>query len=138
MDPIKITREQRNYLIDMCRELLQEYDNILWDKGLDYEKLWFGSNNKSKLDNTEWNWFELCVTELPRRIKITLSYIFEREEKIANNNIKEYNMIGENHLQYEPEILDGVDVLSLFLNNNIHPVDTLYKEFLKIKRWKAQ
>lgn len=138
MDPIEIDREKRNFLLDMCIEMFPEYKTILWNKSFEYDKLWFGSRLKYKPIKMEWYWFELCITELPRRIKERLSIIFDMEEKKHMSDMVEFNIFNDDYLQYEPEIYDGVDVLSLYLNNNTHPVISNYKEYLKIKRWKAQ
>lgn len=130
MKQISIDKEQRQKLIEICRELFPEYSNVNWGRLYEGNYIWFDSIPNPKPDPYEVHWFELCMTEVPIRLHKVLHDNLNR----STAGVIDKNKIEEMNEKYEPELLP-LDVLDLLIMGNEHPVDTIWKEFLKLKLW---
>lgn len=76
MKPIELTKQDREKLVEMCKELFPEYDRIYISDANDhhvvnvpcnYEINFMKSTNPSDFSNT-FNWFEFCYKHLAKKI----------------------------------------------------------------------
>jgi hypothetical protein len=105
MDSIKLTKEQKEKLLEMCNVLFPEYNEIVLTK---HNTLRFGykeTNVKTWIGNMSIHWFEFCVTNLTTKIFNILKLYLKTDIASYRGRI----------IQYEE-----------------HPVDYLYKEFKKL------
>ena len=109
MNAIKLTTEQKDKLLEMCRVLFPEYRWIQ-----------FKPHNKSTLqfcinaeDRDEIHWFEFCMTHLINKLSKKFAETEDEHELCLKDEF--YSLLGSN------------------FKIKIRPVDYLYKEFLKLK-----
>lgn len=119
MKPLQLTDTQRSNLIEMCKELFPEFNNINFGHGVHNKFVWFDSSGKNQ---KEIHWFELCVIELPRRMY--KHYIRHSEALLVEGS----------NLTADFEFEEGSDVLHEYLWKELHPVDVLYKNFKKFNK----
>lgn len=129
---IKLTKEQKDKLLEMCNSLFPEYDYFqlnenlliqgLSQKLLDFENRdWFDNyneENKWNIDNyNNWelsvHWFEFCVKELSSTLAFSL----------AKTDIL---------MDFEWESFINKFLEAVFKQSK-HPIDYLYTEFKKLK-----
>lgn len=130
MKQLSISKDQRVKLIEICKILFPEYVNIHWGRLYEANYIWFDSIPKSDPDPYEVHWFELCMTEVPIRLHKRLNDVV----KIATDGIKDDKSMAVIQEMYEPELLP-IDLLDLLIMNNQHPIDLIWKEFIKLKLW---
>lgn len=120
MEQIKLTLEHREKLLEMCKELFPEYENV----ELEIEPQYDGSdgfiqltrNLNNLLDFVNIHWFEFCMTYLA---KIVLG------KQVPRDITKRYKDFALECFMY-----------SVKSKKYIHPIDYLYSEFLKLKNGK--
>lgn len=117
MKAIKLTKEHKKKLLKMCKTLFPEYKN--WDLKLEgeYKNHLIASfeEDNDYIPNCDLyiHWFEFCMTHLIDKLSIE----FAKSEGEDDSCLKEEFLF---HLSK--------------IKNKIHPVDYLYKEFLKLKK----
>lgn len=128
MKNITVSQEQKEMLIEMCKRLFPEYTSIRWGRSFESDHLWFDSIPNPIPGPIEIHWFELCMTHLPEKLMTILKKI------IDDNNNLEGDKLLKFYIDYEPVLLP-LDVLDLMLMKNYHPINTIWMEFLKLKKW---
>jgi hypothetical protein len=108
MKQLSMSPTQRENLLEMCKDLFDEFHNIRYGKGWEYNNLWMDSIPSSVPDPVEIHWFELCMTELPLRIG----------KRKVNGGLGRGTAM--------------VTLISL-LSQQKHPIDTLYEQYKKLK-----
>lgn len=122
MNSIKLTNTQKLHVLFMCKKLFPEYDNIRFGTSVmttskDY--LYFHKNkNKHTIEIINIHWFEFCMTYLV--------------EKIYYPNMENIGRATREKVEYFlfQSFIDSTEGES---SGYDHPVDYLYKEFLKLK-----
>ncbi len=118
MNPIELSKEQKDKLLEMCKALFPEHftdDYNLWSIDKDYITYW-------KYNNVaEWSeiiikihWFEFCINEIPLRLY-----------QLENDTSGISDAHEESFIKYLGEIA--------YYIYEKHPVDYLYEEFKKLK-----
>lgn len=116
MTPIKLTQEQKDKLLEMCKALFPEYtyycfsnqQGNIYDNNAEFVMF---SGNLGGIA-VKVHWFEFCMTHLQIKLQLRL-----------NNWIDKWN-----------HDLIGVVFAYLFHGNQrIHLVDYLYEQFLKLE-----
>jgi hypothetical protein len=128
MKNIPVSLIQRDKLIEMCIRLFPEYTSIRWGRSFESDYLWFDSIPNPKPGPVEIHWFELSITHLPEKLMKILKKIVSENENLINID-KEIL-----YKSYEPALIP-LDILDLMLMKDYHPIDTLWEEFLKLKKW---
>lgn len=143
MRPLELSKEQRDKLLEMCKELFPEYKLIELteaDLGLgggphivgtpycgDGFDCYIGFSNMDvpRDDYTCIHWFEFCMTHLVSKISAKLDDQLEDDtpdSKHMNIVITARDWVGEMYLK----IMDS-------WNKSVHPVEYLYEQFKRIK-----
>lgn len=130
MIQLKISKNQSDKLLEICKELFPEYDNLRWGRLHESNFIWFDSIPKSAPDPTEIHWFELVMTEIPIRLHKRLAEAM----KIATSGIRDDKSLAVIAELYEPSLLP-LDVLDLLIMKSDHPIDTIWEEYKKLKTW---
>lgn len=92
MNAIQLTREHREKLLEMCKELFPEYENIHmfingWEYSRDMDYIAF--DNLS--DYVEIHWYEFCMTYLVNKMgKSTAALYRVLEEEEAGTHPIDY------------------------------------------------
>lgn len=128
MKTTPLSIEQKQMLIEMCVRLFPEYTSIRWGKSYESDHLWFDSIPNLKPGPLEIHWFELCVTHLPEKLMDTLKKVMDSAQNLEGNELVRF------YVDYEPVLLP-LDVLDMMVMKDYHPIDTLWTEFLKLKKW---
>ena len=125
MKPLKISKEQKDKLLEMCKALFPEYPNILFSdhqgrchyhSSIDNQIFIYFAGSMGGLAEPLIHWFEFCMTYLPIKL-MELKKIFSSELNTF--------LLGQTwSLMYFREFGDYCSV---------HPVDHLYNEFKKLK-----
>ena len=118
-----ITREQVDKLLEMCRDSFPEYSNITFETKRDTNEVWFDNKPDLTPDPHEYHWFELCLTELPKVIFEKL-YMLTMEDKESK------------YLELQSSFQTGGELLFFTHSEGLHVIDTLYKEYKKLKNGK--
>ena len=119
---ISITREQVDKMLEMCKDSFPEYCNIKFTTRYGTHEVWFDNLPDNLPDPTEFHWFELCVTELPRVILEKLDRYTREDELIKHHDL---------HGQFQT----GGEMLFFATTEGKHIIDLLYKEYKKLKKW---
>jgi len=119
MKPLELTDDQKNKLLEMCNTLFPEYEKIYWNSGKgsngSSEYIGFGTKKENNfVDYIYIHWFEFCMIILAKKIIYPL-YVppYCNSEEGLQIGIEEFG----NDVLYYPKT---------------HPVDYLYKKFLKL------
>lgn len=116
-----LNKTQQKRLLSLCKEFFPEYEFIWFNKC--YGSFVFEGGISKENKSIDIHWYQLCLTELPKRIwKKVNTLFFEDYGDDRTRMSYPYNRI-------EPSII----------NSNIHPVDFLYnfvKECKKNKYFK--
>lgn len=118
MNNILLTEEHKSKLLEMCKELFQEYtfgfENDYSDVGI---MEWYSRNME---ENQEWqftHWFELCMTHLVNR----LYYPDNKGQRDTRSKVEYF---------FFQSFIDSVEGAT---SGYEHPIDYLYEQFLKLK-----
>ena len=113
MKSIKLTKEHKSKLLEMCKVLFPEYKSIVFSK--DHEQFEEGEDNNILLFFSgkaeiapSIHWFEFCMTYLVN--------------KVFHDSMK-HDYIKEEH----DSLITGL------LRNDLHPIDYIYDKFKKLK-----
>lgn len=113
MESIKLTGEQYDKLLEMCKKLFPEYSNLTIDLDDYFISNFYKINNNTYEPFIKIHWFEFCITWLLKEIS------------------KSYTPYGANSdegmIIFQNEALENIFIL------NDHPVDYLYEQFKKLK-----
>lgn len=112
MKSIDITEERRTKLLEMCKVLFPEYTIQLNINGLEYGTFIVLNNGENII-----HWFEFCMTFLVNKI-----YYPDNNGKRDTRQKIEYFFFQT-----------FIDTIEGATSGYKHPVDYLYKEFLKLK-----
>lgn len=123
MKSIELTEEHKTKLLEMCKILFSEYNNIRF--GIppfgtrDIIQFYKGSKTSPNYPFLELSihWFEFCMTHLANKLLLSTG---------SNNNIFIENTFNKISL-FRGIIFDEDK------NQNEHPIDYLYEEFKKLK-----
>lgn len=125
IEPLKLTQEHKDKLLEMCRKLFPEYKHTRIIDGscdfcLENTLLLSTSTNPKHNDWILVHWFEFCMTALAYKIYPLLDSRWKNVE------------ITRELVRVDASLEDD---MSVFISNLFvkHPVDCLYKEFLKLK-----
>lgn len=128
MKKLQVNSEQRDKLIEICSRLFDEFTSIRWGRSHECDFIWMDSIPSTDPDPIEIHWFELCVNYIPSVLHEKL-YKIVKELPVADSN-EEIDF----QVQFEPELIPG-DVVDLLYTKNVHPIDSLWMEFKKLKKW---
>ena len=64
METLKINEEQKQKLIEICKELFPEYKVISFDDTDNFGKVSFLTDDSEYL----FHWFELCMFQIPKKM----------------------------------------------------------------------
>lgn len=114
MNPIELSKEQKDKLLEMCKKLFP--DNATWRFDQNTYPRFLEYSDKGNIAK-RMHWFEFCINILLREIAEHLTYI------------PDYGFDPEGFDKKHKKYLKKV----LMFDEPKHPVDYLYKEFKKIK-----
>lgn len=105
---------QQNKLLKLCKQFFPEYESIRFNES--YSSFVFEGGISKENESINIHWYQLCLTELPKRIwkKVNTLFFFGDYGDDRTRMSYPYNRI-------EPSII----------NSNIHPVDFLWN-FVKV------
>lgn len=120
MKQINLTEKHKSKLLEMCKVLFPEYDDVLFSP-ITFNMLMFNGTEK---DTVYIHWFEFCMTHLVEKLN-NLSDVYEEMPPYVTNvyggaNGK-WNLYVKFHFHYPKNIYKK------------HPVDYLYEEFKKLE-----
>lgn len=128
MKKLSVNSDQRENLIEICSRLFDEFTSIRWGRGHECDFIWMDSIPNTSPDPIEIHWFELCINHIP-------SLLYEKLHKIVKElPVADSNEDIEFQIQFEPVLIPG-DVVDLLYTRNIHPIDSIWTEFKKLKKW---
>lgn len=117
MEPLKLTKEQKDKLFEMCRELFPEY---VWQDGTFFREGHLDIYDKGTKLCPDWliykdsvHWFEFCMTRL-------INKIFYPDGNGKRNTRKEVEYF------FFQTFVDAVEGATSGYN---HPIDFLYEKF---------
>lgn len=124
MKRTQLSKEQKTNLIEICKSMFPEFNNISFGVSHWGDQVWFDQDGHNR---HEFHWFELCATELPSRLfKAVL-----RENEKLEGRIGVYKET-KREMEIDPSFENGADVIQKLLWEKVHPVDLLYQEFKKL------
>jgi len=112
MKQLKLNKEQRKILLEMCEDLFPEVNEISF---VDDNVISFMGANK---EYHEFHWFELCMLELPKRIADNMNTVLPE-----STHYRIYESMSKRLL--------GIHAIYVNLQPK-HPVDFLYQEYKKL------
>lgn len=132
MKPIELTEEHKNKLLEMCKALFPELENLevrdsMEDFCLPFEHICieYGRNKKLVIIH----WFEFCMTELSHKILFKLCNNFE--------HVGTADLEIETTMEWNNNLFDTTLFHKCNPSRNErawHPIDYLYQEFKKLKQ----
>jgi len=117
-----LNKTQQKRLLSLCKEFFPEYEYIWWNSC--YLTIVFGGGKSSNNKSIDIHWYQLCLTELPKRIWSKVNRL-----KLMCTDGNEKLEMCYPYSRLEPSVL----------NSYKHPVDFLYnfvKECKKNKYFK--
>ena len=119
MEPRELTKEHREKLLEMCKELFPEYDFEFLSNFSEWGIISVHKIGQHEIFENTHHWFEFCITKLSYKI-------FDNLKFPARN-------AGDDSVQY---LCDMMDRQTWYIKEAYHPVDYLYKKFLKLENGK--
>ena len=116
MKALKLTKEHKEKLLEMCNKLFPEYIITFNINALEYGTFMVTNNGETII-----HWFEFCMTHL-------VDKIFESFEEDDEDFYDRY--INNGALFYGVGVSE---IIFVMLNSKKHPVDYLYEEFKKLE-----
>lgn len=122
MKPIELTEEHKSKLLEMCKTLFPEYEEIRFNINAKEYGIFIVMDN----GNIIIHWFEFCMTHLS-------TVIFNK--KYNFDHMMTADLEQEVSYEWNSELMDRVSfhVANPTRTDNWHPVDYLYEEFKKLK-----
>lgn len=105
MKSIKLTKEHKSKLLEMCKKLFPKYKHIWFNEC--YESIVFEEGITKQNKSIDIHWFEFCMTHL-------------------QDKLKSFDKCFENNVDCD------IELMSCWYES--HPVDYLYEEFKKLKQ----
>lgn len=141
MKPIELNKIQKEHLLEMCRKLWPEYPSVeFWNFDSYDDFCGLGGDERiddclcfysKKLPMTNGNPPAIDWERVQENNKIITFHWFEFVFTHLINNLY-YNIDYHDSSEYNCNL--HVELTLNMLNYNIHPVDYLYEQFLKIKK----
>ena len=118
MEKLIISDEQKSKLVEMCKDLFVEYNDVKFEihysaneKNDVVESLLFFKNS---VEYSKIPWFEVCVVYLPEKIAECLNTVYPNEKQALIVDLMMKKMLTFSVIEYE------------------HPADYLYEIYKKV------
>jgi len=110
-----LNKTQQKRLLSLCKEFFPEYEYIWWNSC--YLTIVFEGGKSSNNKSIDIHWYQLCLTELPKRI-------FNKTNKIWSKIQTKYFYGGRNY----------TEITQALCFSQEHPVDFLWNLVKECKK----